>query len=83
MPVNITQKDATLHEIIQWCEQEADKQADTYRGSYGEERIRADAAGDTFTRVAAHCRNMLGYTGSMPLEVPNQSADAQPGNPEP
>lgn len=84
MPVNITQKDATLHEIIQWCEQEADKQADTYRSSYGEERVRADSAGNTFTRVAAHCRNMLGYTNSsMPLEVPNQSADAQPESPEP
>lgn len=84
MPVNITQKDATLQAIIRWCEQEAGKQTDTYRGSYGEERIRADAAGDTFTRVAAHCRNMLGYTNSsMPLEVPNQSADAQPESPEP
>lgn len=77
MPVNITQKDATLHEIIRWCEQEADKQADTYRGSYGEERMRADVAGDTFTRVAAHCRNMLGYTGTMPLEVENKAEDAK------
>lgn len=84
MPVNITQKDAILHEIIRWCEQEADKQADMYRSSYGEERVRADTAGDTFTRVATHCRNMLGYAGSsMPLEVPNQSVDAHPESPEP
>lgn len=61
---------------FRWCEREADSQADIYRSSYGEERVRADAAGDAYARVAAHCRAMLGYGGRMPLETPNQAADA-------
>lgn len=77
MATNVTQKDKTLNEIIRWCEREADRQTDTYRSSYGEERLRADAAGDAFTQVAYHCRSMLGYSGQMPTEVPNQSEDAQ------
>lgn len=77
MATNVTQKDQTLQEVIEWCEQEADKQGDKYRTTYGDERLRADAAGDTLERVAAHCREMLGYGGNMPLEVPNQSEDAK------
>lgn len=61
---------------FRWCEREAGLQADVYRGSYGEERVRADAAGDAYARVAAHCRGMLGYGGRMPLETPNQAEDA-------
>lgn len=37
MAVNVTQKDKTLNDVINWCEK------------------------------------LLGYSGSMPLEVPNQS----------
>ena len=73
MAVNVTQKDRTLHQVIRWCEREAGLQADVYRGSYGEERVRADAAGDAYARVAAHCRGMLGYSGAMPSETPNQA----------
>ena len=76
MAVNVTQKDRTLHQVIWWCEREAGLQADVYRGSYGEERVRADAAGDAYARVAAHCRSMLGYSGAMPSETPNQAEDA-------
>ena len=39
-----------------------------------------DLTGDTRMRTvqtADHCRSMLGYTGSMPSEVPNQSEDAK------
>lgn len=76
MAVNVTEKDRTLRQVIRWCEREAGLQADVYRGSYGEERVRADAAGDAYARVAAHCRGMLGYGGRMPLETPNRAADA-------
>ncbi|NME61852.1 hypothetical protein [Bifidobacterium thermophilum] len=65
MAVNVTEKDRTLRQVILWCEREAGLQADVYRGSYGEERVRADAAGDAYARVAAHCRGMLGYGGRM------------------
>ena len=77
MATNVTQKDKTLHEIIAWCEQEADKQNDLYRTTYGDDRVRADAAGDAYWAVAGHCREMLGYGDTMPLEVPNQAKDAK------
>lgn len=77
MPTNVTQKDETLHEIIDWCEQEADKQYDLYRTTYGDDRVRTDAAGDAYWAVAGHCREMLGYGGGMPDEVPNQSEDGE------
>ena len=77
MATNVTQKDKTLQEVIAWCEQEADKQNDLYRTTYGDDRMRADAAGDAYWAVAGHCREMLGYGGSMPLEVENQSEDAK------
>ena len=70
-------RDATLHEIMAWCEQEADKQYDLYRTTYGDERLSADAAEYAFEAVAEHCWEMLGHGGSMPLEVENQSEDAQ------
>ena len=77
MATNVTQKDKTLQEVIAWCEQEADKQNDLYRTTYGDDRVRADAAGDAYWAVAGHCREMLGYGGTMPLEVPNQAEDAK------
>lgn len=77
MATNVTEKDKTLHEIIAWCEQVADKKWDVYRAAYGYERVRAGAAGDAYWAVAGYCREMLGHGGSMPLEVENQSEDAQ------
>jgi hypothetical protein len=77
MPTNVTQKDKTLHEIIAWCEKEADKQNDLYRTTYGDDRVRADAMGEAYYAVACHCREMLGYGGTMPIEVPNQAEDTK------
>lgn len=70
-------RDATLHEIIDWCEQVADKKWDVYRAAYGDERVRAGAAGDAYWAVAGYCREMLGHGGTMPLEVENQAEDAK------
>lgn len=70
-------RDAKLHEIIDWCEQEAEKQWDVYRTIYGDDRVRADASGDAYWAVAGHCREMLGHGVSMPLEVENQAEDAK------
>lgn len=81
MSVNITEKDKTLNEIIDWCEQSA---AESLRlasalltkhamDSYGVARGQAHA----YENTADHCRSLLGYSGSMPSEVPNQSEDAK------
>lgn len=81
MATNVTEKDKTLHEVIDWCEQlEIDglrranallMQRDVT--AYGVVKGQIDAYGKT----ADHCRSMLGYTGSMPSEVPNQSEDTK------
>lgn len=70
MATNVTEKDKTLQEIIDWCEQlEIDglrlanallMQRDTT--AYGVVKGQIDAYGKT----ADHCRSMLGYSGTPP-----------------
>lgn len=69
MATNVTQKDKTLNEIMAWCDQlsmeiKCTEDATTDR-TYGKLR--------GLYLVYEHCQNMLGYSGSMPSEVPNQS----------
>lgn len=81
MAVNVTEKDKTLNEIIDWCEQLA---AESLRlasallrqhdmAAYGVMKGQVSA----YEKTADHCRSMLGYTGNMPTEVPNQSEDTK------
>lgn len=81
MAVNVSEKDKTLNEIIDWCERlevaglrlasallmQHDMDA------YGVVRGQVNA----YEKTADHCRSMLGYTGNMPTEAPNQSEDAR------
>lgn len=81
MAVNVSEKDKTLNEIIDWCEQlemEGLRLAsallmqhdmDAYSVVMGQV--------NAYEKTADHCRSMLGYTGNMPTEVPNQSEDAR------
>lgn len=81
MATNVTEKDKTLNEIIDWCEQmEADglrlanallRQHDMAAYGVMQGQIRA------YENTADHCRSMLGYTGSMPSEVQNQSKEVK------
>nr|UWG82108.1 MAG: hypothetical protein [Bacteriophage sp.] len=81
MARNVTQKDQTLNEIIDWCEQlevEGLRLASALlmqhdMAAYGVVRGQISA----YEKTADHCRSMLGYTGNMPTEVPNQSEDAK------
>ena len=81
MAVNVTEKDKTLNELIDWCEQSA---AEALRlanallrkhdmTAYGVVKGQATA----YENTADHCRSMLGYTGNMPTEAPNQSKDTK------
>lgn len=81
MAVNVTEKDKTLNEIIDWCEH---MEADGLRlasalliqhdmAAYGAMQGQISAYG----KVADHCRSKLGYSGNMPTEVPNQSEGAK------
>lgn len=81
MATNVTEKDKTLNELIDWCEQleiEGLKLANALlsqrdMAAYGVVKGQTNAYG----KVADHCRSKLGYSGSMPAEVPNQSEDAK------
>lgn len=81
MATNVTEKDETLQEIIDWCEQLA---AEGLRlasallmqhdlDAYGVVRGQVNA----YEKTADHCRSLLGHSGSMPTEVPNQSEDTK------
>ena len=81
MAVNVTEKDKTLNEIIDWCEQLA---AESLRlasallmqhdmAAYSVVRGQVNA----YEKTADHLRSMLGYSSSMPSEVPNQSEDTK------
>lgn len=81
MATNVTERDKTLNEIIDWCKRLENKylrlsnvllsrhEMDAYDVAMGQ----ANAYG----RTAYHCRSLLGYSGNMPTEVPNQSEDAE------
>lgn len=77
MATNVTEKDKTLKEVIDWCEQreiEGLRLANALlmqrdMAAYGVVKGQINA----YEKTADHCRSMLGYGGSMPSEVPNQS----------
>lgn len=81
MAGDVSQKDQTLNEIIDWCEQlEVEglrlasallRQHDMAAYSVVKGQINA------YEKTADHCRSMLGYSGSMPSEMPNQSEAAK------
>lgn len=81
MAVNVSEKNKTLNEIIDWCEQlevEGLRLASALlmqhdMDAYGVVMGQVNA----YEKTADHCRSMLGYTGNMPTEVPNQSEDAR------
>lgn len=81
MATNVTEKDKTLQEVIDWCEQleiEGLKLANALlsqrdMAAYGVVKGQINA----YKKTVDHCRSMLGYSGSMPSEVPNQSEDAK------
>lgn len=71
MAVNITQKDKPLNDVIEWCMEQVSRIEKKIPNASDEGFL----AGERFAlqAVAAHCEELLGYSGSMPLEVPNQS----------
>ncbi|WP_195938788.1 hypothetical protein [Bifidobacterium pseudocatenulatum] len=81
MATNVTEKDKVLNEIIEWCEQleaEGLRLANALLSQHD-----MDAYGvvkgqiNAYKKTADHCRSMLGYSGTMRSEVPNQSEDAK------
>lgn len=75
MATNVTQKDKALQEVIDWCEEQVARIDEKIPSASDEGFL----AGERFAlqAVAAHCEALLGYSGSMPSEVPNQSEDTK------
>lgn len=79
MATNVTEKDKALQEVIDWCVQpeiEGLKRANTLlsqheMAAYGVVEGQINA----YEKTADQCRSMLGYSVSMPSEVPNQSEE--------
>lgn len=76
MATNVTQKDKTLHELITWLERQRDTLEVEIHDAidiglmycYG-----LCTKQDAYTDVLDHCREMLDYSGNIPLEVQNQN----------
>ena len=80
MPTNVTQKDKTLKQVIDWCKiMQADINLYLAGANWLDpvSRIMELSKRKAYGKVIEHCESMLGYTGSMPDEVPNQSEDAR------
>lgn len=81
MARNVTQKDQTLNEIIDWCEQlevEGLRLASALlrqhdMTAYGVVKGQINA----YEKTADHCRSMLGHSDSMPSESPNQNENTK------
>lgn len=77
MAVNVTQKDRTLRAVIAWAETERawtwsllEQTRDCGGRAWASGRLTA------FDQTIACCRRMLGYSGAVPSETPNQAEDA-------
>lgn len=78
MVTNVSEKDKALQEVIAWCDSRFDKACQYFsNASSGELAARYLTAIYAYRGVIAHCRSLLGYSGNMPTEVPNQSEDAK------
>ncbi|MBH8622110.1 hypothetical protein IBC87_08355 [Bifidobacterium adolescentis] len=81
MVTNVSEKDKALQEVIDWCEQREIEGLRRANALLMQHEI--DAYGvvkgqiNAYKKTADHCRHLLGYSGSMPSEVPNQSEDAK------
>lgn len=64
------EKEKLLNEIIDFCE-------DGMSVWWWKEGAHARGYGEALGDVAEYCRSLLGYSGNMPTEVPNQSEDTK------
>lgn len=79
MATNVTEKDKTLNEVIDFCTDWANELCDDMEGDFYANFMQVDA----LTRVIRKCQSMLGYSGSMPSclnyeDIDDSSPDLQP-----
>lgn len=79
MVTNVSEKDKALQEVIDFLEKEWDA-ANNASDNPDEEVLKYDfydGMTTAYEHVINYCRHLLGYSGTMPSEVPNQSEDAK------
>ncbi|AHJ19251.1 hypothetical protein B7019_0970 [Bifidobacterium breve JCM 7019] len=69
MATNVTQKDEALQEVIDFCTNWANALYNDKEGNCYENFMQ----GDVLLRVICKCQSMLGYSGSMPSDVPRNA----------
>ena len=72
MATNVTEKDKTLHEVIDFLQKEWDAANNASDNPDEEVYDFYDGMTTAYEHVINYCRHMLGYSGTMPSEVPNQ-----------
>lgn len=80
MVTNVTQKDETLKQVIDWCKSMRGDINLYLSGAHWLDpvsQVMELSKRKAYGKVIEHCESMLGYSGSMPLEVENQSEDAR------
>lgn len=78
MATNVTEKDKTLHSIIDWCKTYQRELVEKYgMGAQPIMVMMLKSMSTVLEDVITHCEDILGYSGAMPTEVPNQSEDAK------
>ena len=77
MATNVTEKDKTLHEVIDFLQKEWDAANNVSDNPDEEVYDFYDGMTTAYEHVINYCRHLLGYSGPMPSEVPNQSEDAK------
>jgi len=82
MATNVTQKDEALKQVIAYCKKkitDIGNNVGIIVDSYDSDAVYNQLLGqiDAYKDVASKCINMTGYSGTMPLEVENQSEDAR------
>lgn len=85
MATNVSERDKkVLRELIEWLGKERDYVLQ-WRGKDGKGLVNDPVRpvdfctyeANVFAHVIRHCESMLGDSGSMPSEVPNQSEDVK------
>lgn len=80
MATNVTQKDKTLQKVIDYCKSKRKDCRIMYTRTTNhnhDDRMILCAGMRAYDHIIDYCTHMLGYSGSMPSEVPNQSEDAK------
>lgn len=70
MATNVTEKDKTLHEVIDFLQKEWDAANNASDNPDEEVYDFYDGMTTAYEHVINYCRHLLGYSGTMPSEVP-------------